>query len=86
MRDIEYLRLLSKEFPSSRKAAAEIINLRAICALPKGTKYFFSDIHGEYEAFSHLLRSSSGIIRAKIEETFGNMMSEAEQLELAEKV
>ena len=83
MRDIEYLRLLSKEFPSSRKAAAEIINLRAICALPKGTEYFFSDIHGEYEAFSHLLRSSSGIIRAKIEETFGNMMSEAEQLELA---
>ncbi len=83
MRDIEYLRLLSKEFPNSRKAAAEIINLRAICALPKGTEYFFSDIHGEYEAFSHLLRSSSGIIRAKIEETFGNMMSESEQLQLA---
>ncbi len=83
MKDIEYLKLLSKEFPNSRKAAAEIINLRAICALPKGTEYFFSDIHGEYEAFSHLLRSSSGIIRAKIEETFGNMMSEAEQLQLA---
>ena len=83
MRDIEYLRLLSKEFPNSRKAAAEIINLRAICALPKGTEYFFSDIHGEYEAFSHLLRSSSGIIRAKIEETFGNMMPESEQLQLA---
>jgi fructose-1,6-bisphosphatase-3 len=83
MRDLAYLRLLSKEFPNSRKAAAEIINLRAICALPKGTEYFFSDIHGEYEAFSHLLRSSSGIIRAKIEETFGNMMSEAEQLQLA---
>ena len=83
MRDIEYLRLLSKEFPNSRKAAAEIINLRAICALPKGTEYFFSDIHGEYEAFSHLLRSSSGIIRAKIGETFGNQMTEAEQLRLA---
>ncbi len=83
MRDIEYLKLLSREFPNSRKAAAEIINLRAICALPKGTEYFFSDIHGEYEAFSHLLRSSSGIIRAKIEETFGNMMAEADQLELA---
>ena len=83
MRDIEYLRLLSKEFPTSRKAGAEIINLRAICALPKGTEYFFSDIHGEYESFSHLLRSSSGIIRAKIEETFGNMMSEDDQLELA---
>ena len=83
MRDIDYLRLLSKEFPNSRKAGAEIINLRAICALPKGTEYFFSDIHGEYESFSHLLRSSSGIIRVKIEETFGNMMSEADQLELA---
>lgn len=83
MKNIEYLRLLSKEFPNSRKAAAEIINLRAICALPKGTEYFFSDIHGEYEAFSHLLRSSSGIIRAKIEETFGNQMTEAEQLQLA---
>lgn len=83
MRDIEYLRLLSKEFPNSRKAGAEIINLKAICALPKGTEYFFSDIHGEYESFSHLLRSSSGIIRAKIEETFGNMMSDKEQLELA---
>ena len=83
MRDIEYLRLLSKEFPNSRKAGAEIINLKAICALPKGTEYFFSDIHGEYESFSHLLRSSSGIIRVKIEETFGNMMSEEEQLALA---
>ena len=83
MKDLEYLRLLSKEFPNPRKAGAEIINLRAICALPKGTEYFFSDIHGEYEAFSHLLRSSSGIIRAKIEETFGNMMSESDQLELA---
>ena len=83
MENIEYLRLLSKEFPNSRKAAAEIINLRAICALPKGTEYFFSDIHGEYEAFSHLLRSSSGIIRAKIEETFGDQMTEAEQLQLA---
>ena len=83
MRDLDYLRLLSKEFPNSRKAGAEIINLKAICALPKGTEYFFSDIHGEYEAFSHLLRSSSGIIRAKIEETFGNMMAESEQLELA---
>ncbi len=83
MKDLNYLRLLSKEFPNSSKAAAEIINLRAICALPKGTEYFFSDIHGEYEAFSHLLRSSSGIIRVKIEETFGNMMSESEQLQLA---
>ena len=64
-------------------AGAEIINLKAICGLPKGTEYFFSDLHGEYESFGHLLRSSSGIIRAKIGETFGNLMTEADQLALA---
>ncbi len=83
MKDLEYLRLLSKTFPNIRKAAAEVINLRAICGLPKGTEYFFSDLHGEYESFIHLLRSSSGIIRAKIEETFGDMLPEADQLSLA---
>ena len=83
MRDLDYLKLLGREFPNARKAGAEIINLRAICGLPKGTEYFFSDLHGEYRSFIHLLKSSSGIIRAKIEETFGNMMSEQEQLELA---
>ena len=83
MRDLDYLKLLGREFPNARKASAEIINLRAICGLPKGTEYFFSDLHGEYRSFIHLLKSSSGIIRAKIEETFGNMMSEQEQLELA---
>lgn len=83
MRDMDYLKLLSDKFPNSRKAGAEVINLKAICALPKGTEYFFSDLHGEYESFSHLLRSSSGIIRAKIEETFGDMMEESEQLKLA---
>ena len=83
MRDMDYLKLLSDKFPNARKAGAEIINLQAICALPKGTEYFFSDLHGEYESFSHLLRSSSGIIRAKIEETFGDLMEESEQLKLA---
>ena len=83
MKDLSYLKLLSKQFPNARKAGAEIINLRAICGLPKGTEYFFSDLHGEYTNFSHLLRSASGIIRAKIEETFGNVMSEKDQLELA---
>ncbi|WP_026503775.1 fructose-bisphosphatase class III [Butyrivibrio sp. NC3005] len=83
MRDLDYLKLLSKEYPNVRKAGAEIINLRAICGLPKGTEYFFSDLHGENQSFVHLLRSSSGIIRAKIEETFGQMLSENEQLELA---
>ncbi len=82
-RSMDYLKLLSEKFPTARKAGAEILNLSAICALPKGTEYFFSDIHGEYESFGHLLRSSSGIIRAKIEETFGNLMTEEDQLSLA---
>ncbi len=82
-RSVDYLKLLSEKFPNAKKAGAEIINLRAICALPKGTEYFFSDLHGEYESFKHLLRSSSGIIRAKIEETFGNLMTEKDQLALA---
>lgn len=83
MRDLDYLKLLSQKYPNSRKAGAEIINLRAICALPKGTEYFFSDLHGEDRSFVHLLRSSSGIIRAKIKETFGDMLSAKEQLDLA---
>ncbi|MBR2186106.1 MAG: fructose-1,6-bisphosphatase [Lachnospiraceae bacterium] len=82
-RSIDYLKLLSKKFPTARAAGAEIINLEAICGLPKGTEYFFSDLHGEYESFGRLLRSSSGIIRAKIEETFGNLMTEEDQLSLA---
>ena len=83
MRDLAYLKLLSREFPSVKTACSEIINLTAILGLPKGTEYFFSDLHGEYEAFVHLLRSASGIIREKIEETFGHIISEEEQLELA---
>lgn len=83
MRDLDYLKLLAKQFPTAKKAGAEIINLRAICGLPKGTEYFFSDLHGESEAFVYLMRSSSGIVRAKIEETFGNLLTEEEQLALA---
>lgn len=83
MRDLDYLKLLSQKYPNTRKAGAEIINLRAICALPKGTEYFFSDLHGEDRSFVHLLRSSSGIIRAKITETFEDMLSSQEQLDLA---
>ena len=60
MRDLAYLKLLAKEYPTVKEATSEIVNLTAICSLPKGTEYFFSDLHGEYEAFIHLLRSSSG--------------------------
>ena len=84
MRDLAYLKLLSREYPNIRAAASDIINLQAICGLPKGTEYFFSDLHGEHEAFIHLLRSSSGIIREKIKETFGYVIPEDEQDELAE--
>lgn len=83
MRDVAYLQLLAREFPSVKEATGEIVNLMAICSLPKGTEYFFSDLHGEYEAFIHLLRSSSGIIREKIKETFGYVIPEEEQLQLA---
>lgn len=83
MRDLDYLKLLAKEYPTVRSACSEIINLRAIMGLPKGTEYFFSDLHGEYEAFLHLLKSSSGIIREKIRQTFGYIIPEEEQMDLA---
>ena len=72
-----------KEYPNIRAAASDIINLQAICGLPKGTEYFFSDLHGEHEAFIYLLRSSSGIIREKIRETFGHIISEEDEVRLA---
>lgn len=83
MRDLAYLKLLAREYPTIKAASSEIINLTAIRGLPKGTEYFFSDLHGEHEAFIHLLRSSSGIIREKIKETFGYIIPEEEQMELA---
>lgn len=83
MRDLAYLKLLAREYPSIRAASSEIINLMAIQGLPKGTEYFFSDLHGEHEAFIHLLRSASGIIREKIRLTFGYIIPEDEQVELA---
>ena len=83
MRDLAYLKLMSLEYPTLESASSEIVNLMAICGLPKGTEYFFSDLHGEYEAFIHLLRSSSGIIREKIKETFGHIISEEDEIQLA---
>ncbi len=83
MKDLEYLKLWAREYPSVKAASSEIINLMAICGLPKGTEYFFSDLHGEYEAFIHLLRSASGIIREKIRATFGHIIQEEEEVELA---
>ena len=83
MKDLEYLNLLSRSYPNVLAASAEITNLNAICCLPKGTEYFFSDLHGEYDAFSYLLSSASGIIRDKIEALFSRSVSEREREELA---
>lgn len=78
-----FLRHLSKDYPNINAASAEIINLSAILALPKGTEYFLSDLHGEHEAFIHMLKSASGVIHAKVEEIFGPDLSHYERDELA---
>ena len=81
--DERYLRLLAKSFPTRAKAAAEIMNLSAILNLPKGTEVFASDIHGEYEAFTHLLRNGSGSVKLKIDEAFGEELTQSEKKALA---
>ena len=81
--DLRYLDLLSRSFPTAASATTEIVNLNAILNLPKGTEIFASDIHGEYEAFSHLLRNGSGNVRTKIEEALGNSISDEEKTHLA---
>ncbi len=84
--DLKYLRLLAKEYPTMESAASEIINLSAIRSLPKGTEYFFSDIHGESGAFLHMLRSASGIIKRKIDLVLGKTVSGADREKLAELI
>lgn len=81
--DIRYLELLSRDYPTLEEAAAEIINLSALRSLPKGTEYFFSDLHGEYESFLRLLRSASGMIKSKIDLIFEKSISSAERSALA---
>ncbi len=80
--DLHYLRLLSKTFPTVADASTEIINLQAILNLPKGTEHFLADIHGEYEAFQHVLKNASGNIKRKVNELFGNTLREQEKREL----
>lgn len=72
----KYLNLLAEQYPNHRKVKTEIINLKAILALPKGTEYFLSDIHGEYDAFQYFVRSGSGMIRFRIDDAFGDTLSE----------
>ena len=80
--DIHYLNLLSQSFPTVADAAKEIINLEAIMNLPKGTEHFLADIHGENEAFEHVLKNASGNIKRKVGEIFGNNIRESEKKEL----
>ena len=77
---LRYLRLLSQRFPSRRAAMSEIINLRAILTLPRGTDHFISDIHGEYEAFEHILNNCSGVIREQIRVIFSPELDAHEQI------
>ena len=65
------------------KASTEIINLQSILYLPKGTEHFLSDIHGEFKAFSHVLRNGSGAVRKKIDDVFGHTLSTADKMSLA---
>lgn len=85
MKDLEtrYLERLSDLYPTIAAASTEIINLQAILNLPKGTEHFLTDIHGEYEAFSHVLKNGSGSVRRKIDDVFGNTLSKRDKQSLA---
>ena len=80
---LHYLRLLSKQYPTVQSAGTEIIRLKSILNLPKGTEHFMSDIHGEHEAFLHILNSGSGEVKEKLEELFGTSMTQRDRNDLA---
>ena len=75
--------MLARQYPTVQAASTEIINLQAILNLPKGTEHFISDVHGEYEAFLHILNSASGVVREKLDDLFGTSLSRAERDTLA---
>ena len=79
----KYLNQLSKTYKNIQEVSEEIINLQAILNLPKGTELFLSDIHGEYEAFIHLLNNGSGIIKSKIESIYEKTLTEGDRKDLA---
>lgn len=81
--ELRYLQRLSELYPTIASAATEIINLQSILNLPKGTEHFLTDIHGEYEAFSHVLRNGSGAVRKKIDDVFGHTLTTADKRALA---
>lgn len=81
-KDLHYLELLSQSFPTVADASTEIINLSAILNLPKGTEHFLADIHGEHQAFLHILKNASGNIKRKVNDLFGNTLREQDKREL----
>lgn len=81
--ELRYLQRLAELYPTIGKASTEIINLQSILNLPKGTEHFMSDLHGEYEAFSHVLRNGSGAVRKKIDDVFGHTLSNHDKRDLA---
>lgn len=76
---LRYLTLLARSFPTVADASTEIINLEAILNLPKGTEHFLSDIHGEHQAFNHVLKNASGAIKRKVNEIFSNTLRDREE-------
>ena len=83
LENLHYLKMLAKQYPTVQAASTEIINLQAILDLPKGTEHFLSDVHGEYEAFQHILNSASGVVREKLDDLFGASLSQADRDQLA---
>ena len=81
--EMKYLNFLSEKFPTIQSVCTEIINLEAILNLPKGTEHFLSDLHGEYESFTHILKNASGAIKTKIDDIFKNTMTQDERRKLA---
>ena len=81
--ELRYLRMLSRQYPTVQAASTEIVNLQAIMNLPKGTEHFLSDVHGEYEAFLHILNSCSGVVREKLDDLFATTVSHTELDQLA---
>lgn len=81
--ELRYLERLGELYPTIGKASTEIINLQSILNLPKGTEHFLSDLHGEYDAFSHVLRNGSGAVRKKIDEVFGHTLSNSDKRSMA---
>ncbi|MFI3141000.1 MAG: fructose-1,6-bisphosphatase [Clostridia bacterium] len=83
MTDKKKLQLLAEIYPTIAKASTEIINLQSMINLPKGTEHFITDVHGEYDAFSHVLKNGSGAVAKKVEEVFGHTLSNADKRTLA---